>query len=98
MMKKALLRFFLISLALAFVSTVCFAADTKNVAQTDQVKYVNINTASKNLLMTLPGINDSLAQKIIDNRSYKTKAELKKVIPADIYEKIKNRIVTRDPT
>jgi DNA uptake protein ComE-like DNA-binding protein len=71
MMKKALLRIFIISLALTFVGTVCFAADAKNAAQTDQVQYVNINNASKNLLMTLPGINDVLTQKIIDNRSYK---------------------------
>jgi DNA uptake protein ComE-like DNA-binding protein len=50
--------------------------------------------------MTLPGINDLLAQKIIDNRPYKNKEELKtkKIIPADLYEKIKNKIVTRDPT
>jgi len=94
------LRFFLISLSLVFVSTVCFAADAKNAIQTDQAQYVNINTASKNLLMTLPGIDDSLAQGIINNRSYKKKEELKtkKIIPADIYEKIKNRIVTKDPT
>jgi DNA uptake protein ComE-like DNA-binding protein len=94
MMKKALLRIFIISLALTFVGTVCFAA------QTDQAQYVNVNNASKNLLMTLPGINDVLAQKIIDNRPYKNKEELKtkKIIPADLYEKIKDRIITRDPT
>ncbi len=99
-MKKALLRIFIISLALTFVGTVYFAADEKNAAQADEVQYVNINNASKNLLMTLPGINDVLAQKIIDNRSYKYKEELKtkKIIPADIYEKIKNRIMTKDPT
>jgi DNA uptake protein ComE-like DNA-binding protein len=100
MIKKALLRIFIISLALTFVGTVCFAADAIYVAQTDQAQYVNINNASKNLLMTLPGINDVLAQKIIDNRPYKNKEELKtkKIIPADLYEKIKNKIVTRDPT
>jgi DNA uptake protein ComE-like DNA-binding protein len=100
MMKKALLRIFIISLALAFAGTICFAADTIIIAQKDQVQYVNINTASKNLLMTLPGISDLLAQKIIDNRPYKKKEELKtkKIIPADLYEKIKNKIVTRDPT
>lgn len=99
-MKKALLRIFLISLALAFASTVCFAADAKNIAQTDQAQYVNINNASKNLLMTLPGIDDSLAQKIIDNRPYKTKEQFKanKIIPDQLYERIKGSIITRDPT
>ena len=99
-MKKALLRIFIISLALTFAGTICFAADTKIIAQKDQVQYVNINSASKDLLMTLPGITDLLAQKIIDNRPYKKKEELKtkKIIPADVYERIKNRIVTRDPT
>lgn len=100
MMKKALLSILVISLALTFIGTVCFAADVKNVTQKDQAKNVNINTASKNLLMTLPGIDDSLAQRIIDKRPYKNKEELKtkKIMPADLYEKIKNRIVTRDPT
>ncbi|HVO65817.1 MAG TPA: helix-hairpin-helix domain-containing protein [Syntrophales bacterium] len=99
-MKKALLGVLVIILALTFVGAACFAADVKNIAQKDQVQYVNINTASKNLLMTLPGIDDSLAQKIIDNRSYKNKEELKtkKIIPASIYEMIKNRIITKDPT
>ena len=99
-MKKALLSILVISLALTFIGAVCFAADAKNIAQTDQAQYVNINKASKTLLMTLPGIDDSLAQKIIDNRSYKNKEELKtkKIIPASIYEKIKDRIITRDPT
>jgi small neutral amino acid transporter SnatA (MarC family) len=32
MMKKALLRIFIISLALAFAGTICFAADTDNIA------------------------------------------------------------------
>jgi DNA uptake protein ComE-like DNA-binding protein len=100
MMKKLLLKIFIIGLALAFAGTICFAADAKNIAQTDQEQYVNINKASKNPLMTLPGINDFIAQKIIDNRPYKNKEEFKakKIIPADLYEKIKNRIITRDPT
>ncbi|HYA14512.1 MAG TPA: helix-hairpin-helix domain-containing protein [Syntrophales bacterium] len=96
-MKKALWGILVISLALTFINTGCFAADAKNIVQTDQVQYVNINTASKDLLMTLPSIDDSLAQKIIDNRPYKNKEDLKtkKIIPASIYEKIKGRIVTR---
>jgi len=88
-------------MTLAFIGTVCLAADVKsNIIQTDQEQYVNINTAPKDLLMTLPGVDDSLAQKIINNRPYKKKEDLKtkKIMPADLYEKIKNRIVTKDPT
>jgi len=100
MMKKALLIIFMISLTLAFAGTICFAADAKNIAQTDQAQYVNINTASKNRLMTLPGIDDLFAQKIIDNRPYKNKEELNKkgIIPVEIYEQIKNMIITRSLT
>ena len=61
---------------------------------------VDLNTASKQALMALPGITETNAQKIIENRPYKTKADLtqKKVISADAYAKIEARIVAKTST
>ena len=87
MMKKVLLRVFLISFALVFISSVGFAVD--------EVNLININSANQEVLMTLPGISDYYAQKIINGRPYSKTDQLKskKIIPADTYEKIKDKIV-----
>jgi len=55
---------------------------------------VDINSASKEQLMALPGIDESLAQKIIDSRPYKKKTELKKrkIVPESVYKQIADRI------
>jgi competence protein ComEA len=49
---------------------------------------VDINTATKEQLMTLPGISDAYADKIIAGRPYKSKSELKskKIVP-DVTDK-----------
>jgi competence protein ComEA len=61
---------------------------------------LDINSATKEQLQTLPGIGDALSQKIIDNRPYRTKRDLvtKKIIPQSTYEKIKDQIIAHQAT
>jgi competence protein ComEA len=58
---------------------------------------IDLNSATKQQLMTLPGIADALSQKIIDNRPYKAKNELtqKKIINDATYDKIKDLIIAK---
>jgi len=58
---------------------------------------MDINSATKQELMTLPGIGDAYSQKIIDGRPYRAKNELvqKKIVPQATYDKIADQIVAR---
>jgi len=64
---------------------------------TAKSELMDINSASKQDLMTLSGIGDAYAQKIIDGRPYRAKNELvqKNIIPQATYDKISGQIVAR---
>ena len=67
--------------------------------ESTHAKQIDINTASKDSLMTIKGIGDAYADAIIKGRPYKSKKELedRKIIPASTYSKIKNEIVAKQP-
>ncbi|MBX3499749.1 MAG: helix-hairpin-helix domain-containing protein [Alphaproteobacteria bacterium] len=60
---------------------------------------IDINTADKAMLMTLDGIGDVRSDAIIKGRPYRAKNELadKGIIPDAVYDKIKDRIIARQP-
>jgi competence protein ComEA len=61
---------------------------------------VDINSASAQELDKLPGVGPARAQAIIANRPYKGKDELaqRKIVPQNVYDQIKDKIVARQGT
>jgi len=64
------------------------------------VKRVDINSASRAELKTLPGIGDAEAGRIIAGRPYLSKADLasKNVIPTGTYLSLKNQVIAIQKT
>jgi competence protein ComEA len=70
---------------------------THGASKSHKSAMVDINSASKEELMTLPGVTDPTADKIIAGRPFKTKAELvaKQVLTRAEYGKLRGRVIAK---
>lgn len=68
-------------------------------APTAKTELIDINTATEAQLKAIPGIGDVYAKKIIAGRPYAKKDQLKtkSIVPAAVYEKIKDKLVAKQP-
>jgi competence protein ComEA len=96
--REAIMRQLIRATLIAFGLALCVPAFTLPAAPAmAQANLIDINSASKDQLDALPGIGTARADAIIKGRPYKGKDDLvnKKVIPQNIYDGIKDKIIAK---
>jgi competence protein ComEA len=71
--------------------------EVPSTSTTAKHEVIDLNSATKEQLMTLPGVDNATADKIIAGRPYKMKSELKtkKIVSPDAYNKISSHVVAK---
>ena len=89
----------LLSIGLALLLGAATAAGQTRTAPAPAASLIDINSASRDDLMSLEGIGEVRADAIIRARPFKAKTDLveRRLIPEALYDKIADKVVARPP-